>query len=417
MSSFAFGSFLLCVAAAFGLVNARLLRLPSSIGLLLMALAASLSLIALDAAVPQLGIRRWTQQALGAQHLPQTLLNGALAFLLFAGALHVDLDRLRSRQFTVLMLATAGVLIAMALFGGGVWMLFRVTSHKVPLTWCLVLGAILAPTDPVAVADLLRRVGLPPTLEAVIAGESLFNDGVGVVLFVAALGVAGGGTVGVGEVAIAFLREAAGGLALGVAAGWVGYLAMRGVDEYRVEVMISLAVATGTYSLANALGTSGPIAVVAAGLLIGHHGQRYAMSERTREHLINFWSLIDELLNALLFLLIGLELVAIAFPVDAIAVALLGIPLALAVRLVSVVAPTWLLHLRTPNRRGAIAVLTWGGLRGGLSVAMALTLPQNAFRAQLLAVCYAVVVFAIVVQGLTLERVMLRFYGRTEPAD
>ena len=413
MSSFSFAAVLLCAASFVGFLNYRFLRLPSAIGMLAVALLISLVAIAIDPLVGRGDLRAWARGFLGAQDLPRTLLDSALAFLLFAGALHVDLDQLRNRKWTVLALATGGTVIATLLFAGGISAIFGLTGHPVPLAWCLVLGAILAPTDPVAIAAILKRVGLPPTLEAVIVGESLFNDGVGVVLFTVLLGVAlgSGGTVAAGPVVGAFLLEAAGGALLGLVTGWIAYLAMRQIDEYRLELMISLALATGTYSLANGLGMSGPIAVVVAGILIGNKGTQHAMSQTTREHLHDFWSLVDDILNALLFLLIGFEIVAVEYHSYGLIAALAAIPLALLVRAISIIVSSTFLHLRTPNKTGAIAVLTWGGLRGGISVAMALTLPASPFRDQLLSVCYAIVVFTIIVQGLTIERVMRLFFA------
>ena len=369
-------------------------------------------MLAVNPLLAHVDLQLWARNFLGAQDLPRTLLDSALSFLLFAGAMHVDLEHLRTRKWTVLALATGGTVIATVLFAFCISAVFRLTGHPVPFAWCLVLGAVLGPTDPVAVAGIIKAVGLPAALEAVIVGESLFNDGVGVVLFTVMLGIATGSTgLAAGPVALAFLQEAVGGALLGLCTGWIAYEAMRQIDEYRLELMISLALATGTYSLANGLHMSGPIAVVVAGILIGNKGVQYAMSENTRRHLHDFWSLVDEILNALLFLLIGFEILAIDYHAYALIAALVAIPLSLVVRAVSIVASSTFLHLRTPNKIGAIAVLTWGGLRGGISVAMALTMPATSYRDQMLAVCYAIVVFTIIVQGLTIGRVMRHFFG------
>jgi CPA1 family monovalent cation:H+ antiporter len=417
VNSLALFAILLTLAAVFGVVNARTLRLPSTIGVLVFALLASFVTLAINPLIPGYDLRSLSRQFLNVIDLPHTLLNGALSFLLFAGALQVDLTVLWSRKFAVLALALVATLLSVFLFGGAMWLIFPLLGPVVPFIWCIVLGAILAPTDPVSVSGMLRRVGLPATLQAVFAGESLFNDGVGVVVFGAALGVAVGGSsvVSGAEIFTSFFVEAIGGGLLGLALGWVAVQMMRAVDDTHLELILSLALATGTFSLAAALGMSGPIAVVVAGLTLGSRRSLSAFSENGRSELMTFWSLVDEVLNMLLFLLIGFEVLAIALRLSNLTAVLIAIPLSVVVRAISVFVAT--LPIRLPNRdRGrSLVVLTWGGLRGGISVALALGLPENDIRPALLAVSYGVVIFTIIVQGLTIERVAGLFYRGEKP--
>jgi CPA1 family monovalent cation:H+ antiporter len=412
MKPLAFFAILLTLASLFGIANHRTLRLPNTIGVLIISLLVSMVMLAADPLIPGYNLKAISRSLLGTINLPQALLNGVLSFLLFAGALQVDLGQLWARKLTVLALALVGTLLAVALFGGGMWLVFSLLGQTVPLIWCIVLGAILAPTDPVSVVGMLRRVGLPTSLQAVFAGEALFNDGVGVVIFGVAVGVAtGDGSMAGGTTIVSlFLLQAVGGGFLGLVAGWLTVQLMRLVDDAHLELTASLALATGTFSLANAVGMSGPIAVVVAGLTLGSRRGLAAISQTGRKELTTFWSLIDEVLNALLFLLIGFEVVAIAFHLSNIVAALVAIPLSVIVRAISVFLATLLTRLRGADRGRALVVLTWGGLRGGISVALALGLPPGHERAVLLAVCYGVVVFTIVVQGLTIERLSKRVY-------
>ncbi len=412
MTTLGFLALLLTLAATFGFLNVKLLHLPNTVGVLVVALAASAVTIATGPVIEGVPVRAAAQQLLGAVNLPAALMNGALSVLLFAGSLHVDIGHLWSRKWTVLALAIASTLIAVVLFGGGMWLVLAAIGQPLAFTWCIVLGALLAPTDPVSVVGLLKRIGLPPGLQAVFAGESLFNDGVGVVVFGVALTVAtGDGTAWTATAIItAFLTQAVGGAVLGFVTGWLALLMIRAVDDYTLELTISLALATGTYSLADTLHMSGPIAVVLTGLVIGSQTGRSAMSDVTHQHLTTFWTLVDELLNSLLFLLIGFEVLAVPLDLARLVAVVAAIPLALAVRAASVAGPIFLLHRRSSHRWGALAVLSWGGLRGGITVALALALPPVPAREPLLTICYGVVIFTIVVQGLTMERVTRRFF-------
>lgn len=408
----------LLFAAGFGFLNHRFLHLPQTIALLIIAFALSLAVVAVDTLVPGLALREDGARILKEINLPAWLLDGALSFLLFAGALHVGWHGLWRRKWTILLLATLGVMLNAALLGTAMWWVFGLTGHPVPFLWCLTLGTVLAPTDPVAVLGVLERVGLPDTLRATVAGESMFNDGVAVVLAGAVAGIAADSTLSGGRappidaVGIAGLMgvEMIGGAALGLLAGGLAFAMLRRIDNDGVEVMISLALASGTYSLAQALHVSGPIAVVAAGLIIGNLAVHHAMSDTTRRKVESFWMLVDDVLNAQLFLLIGFEVILVPFETAHLAAAAGAVLISPLARLVSVVAPTIALHLHSDIKMGAVAVLTWGGLRGGISVALALSLPDSPFLGEILAATYGVVVFTIVVQGLTLERVAKTFF-------
>ncbi len=399
------------LAALFGYINYCYLKLPHTIGLVVIALAVSFGLLAADAAVPAWGLGDAVHQALDRIDFTEVLMKGFLSFLLFAGALHVNLADLAKQKWAIGGMATFGVLLSTGLVGGGIWLVAQALDLALPFTYCLVFGALISPTDPVAVIGILKHVKVPPSLEAKIAGESLFNDGVGVVLFTIVVAIATGSAgddLGAVSIAALFLGEALGGAALGFGAGCVAFYAMRRVDEHNIEVIITLALVTVSYALAHRLHVSGPIAVVVAGLLIGNHGVRFAMSEKTREHVITFWSLSDEILNSLLFMLIGFEVVVIAAEPRYLAAIAFAVPLVLASRFVSVSIPITVLARWTDFTKGAIPTLTWGGLRGGISVALALSLPPSHERETILAVCYGVVIFSVVVQGLTMERLVRR---------
>ena len=411
LSLFNLGALVVSLAALAGWINHRWLRFPHSIGLVLIALAVSFAALLIDAAIPSLGLERTVRDALIRIDFYETLMTGMLGFLLFAGALHVDLGHLVSRRWAIGTLATAGILLSTGLVATGAYLLSDLAGLEIPLSYCLVFGALISPTDPIAVLGILKQTKVPASLEAKIAGESLFNDGVGVVLFTILVAVATGGDghgseLTAGGIVQLFLTEAVGGVVLGLLAGYVAYRAMQAIDEHNLEVLITLSLVMGTYALARELHVSGPIAMVVAGLFVGNHGTRFAMSESTRDHVEKFWSLLDEILNSLLFLAIGFEVFALALTPSMFWIAGIAIPLVLTARFVSVSLPIRALSLWREFTRGAIPVLTWGGLRGGISVALALSLPASPVRDEILAATYGVVVFSIVVQGLTLERVV-----------
>ena len=409
-----FVAILLVLAAGSSYLNYRLLRLPTTIGLMALTLLASLAAIAAGFVFP--AIEREAAAFVSQIDFNRAVLDGMLGFLLFAGALHVDLGDLLRQKAAITLLATVGVAVSTLIVAGLAWALLSLVNAPVSPIYCLLFGALISPTDPIAVLALLRRLGAPKKLEVIIAGESLFNDGVGVVIFVGLLEVvAGEHPFDPGHLAILFLREALGGATFGLAAGYLVYRLIKSVDNYQVEILLSLALVAGGYALAHALHLSGPIAMVVAGLLIGNHGRIFAMSATTVRNLYLFWDLIDEVLNAILFVLLGLEVLAMTFTGRYLAAGLLAIPVVLLARVVSAGIPVWLLRRHQTVERGTLLVLTWGGLRGALSVAMALSLPREVAGAEvperevILVVTYVVVVFSILVQGLTMKPLARRW--------
>ncbi|EFL90731.1 sodium:proton antiporter [Ahrensia sp. R2A130] len=411
LSLFEIAALLLALSGFFGWFNHTVLKLPHTIGLLVMALISSVALLGLESVVPSLGITSTLQGAIGQIDFYATVMEGMLAFLLFAGALHVDFSFLRSQAWAIGLMATVGVVLSTFIVGVGFWYLSSLFGFEVPLIWCLVFGALISPTDPVAVLSLLKSINVPEALEAKIAGESLFNDGVGVVLFAILLTIAtstGSTEVTVLQVGELFVVEALGGAVLGAVTGWIAYKAMSTIDEHMLEILLTLGIVAATYAIALRLHLSGPIAVVVAGLLVGNRGADMAKSDHTRVSMFSFWELIDEILNSVLFLLIGLEVLIISLDPGFAWVAAATIPLVLAARFIAVSTPIMFLSIRQNFEAGAIPVLTWGGLRGGVSVALALSLPAVTHKPLLLACTYAVVLFSIIVQGLTVKAVVNR---------
>ncbi|HET6535719.1 MAG TPA: sodium:proton antiporter [Sphingomicrobium sp.] len=407
LSPFDAAAVLVVLVATFGLFNHRFLRLPSSVAMTGMGAVASLLIAAVDYLLPTAGLSEAAAGFLSGINFHVVLLDGMLSFLLFAGALHVDWTEMHRGRWPILVLSTIGVLVSTALIGGGFYAATRALGIAVPFPWCVVFGALISPTDPVAVMAVLKRINCPPVLQATVAGESLFNDGVGVVVFSIVLAAAlGNQEVQLAGAALEFLREAGGGVLLGLAVGWLGFFAMRSIDDYNVELMISLAIVMGGYASASWVGVSGPVAMAVAGLLIGNAGVDQAMSEMTRDHVLKFWALIDELLNAVLFLLIGLEIIAISPSPALLLLGLLSIPLLLLARAISVMVP--LQAMRTLTGWPALVTLVWGGLRGGISVALALSLPEGAPRTAVLTVTYVTVLFSVLVQGGSVARVLKR---------
>ncbi len=401
---------LLTLSALFGWLNHRVVKLPHAVGLLVMGLVASLLLVLLDVAVPDQHIYEDLTRLLREVDFTGVVMDGMLAFLLFAGALGLDLGALRDRAWPVATLALVGTAISTAFVGLAFWVIMPAIGHPLPLAWALVFGALISPTDPVAVLATLKNVKVPPSLEIEVQGEALFNDGVGLVLFTLLLGYAAGAgdEASVASVANHLVWEAGGGLALGACTGYLAYRAMRAIDDFSVEVLITLALVSGTYALANRFGMSGPLSVVSAGMIIGGRGMRYAMSDRTQSYVSALWTLIDEVLNSVLFLLIGLEVLVLRFEHAALGVAAAAVPIVLCARLVAVSAPLLLFPWSGRLSARNIPFLTWAGVHGGISVALALSLPDVPEKVTLLTATYAVVLFSIVVQGSTLGLVARR---------
>ena len=397
MELFATVAALLAITALLAYFNERLIGLPTTIGVMLIALAISVVVLVLGS-LGVLSIADRARELVAAAALEQTLLGGMLSFLLFAGALHVDLGDLLDRWLEVGLFATLGVVVSTAVVALAAYASARLLGLPLGFAYCLVFGAIVAPTDPVAVIGILRRSGVAAGLRALIAGESLFNDGFAVVVFATLAGLAAGSVpLHAGELALFLAEEALGGAALGLALGWVGYLALRSIDSYQIEVLITLALVAGGFALAGLIHVSGPLAVVVIGLFIGNRGRRLGMSEKTREHLDSFWELLDEVFNAVLFVLIGLELLVIDLHPAALAAGAVAIVAVTGSRLLAVGGT-----MRLMGRPGPL-VATWAGLRGGISVALALSLPPGPERELILTMTYVVVIFSIAVQGLTLQ--------------
>ncbi|MCW9023277.1 MAG: sodium:proton antiporter [Gammaproteobacteria bacterium] len=394
---------LISLAALFSYLNYRFLKIPTTIGIMLIALCISLGLLFAN----MLGFSEFEHQAekiLRSVDFHEALMQGMLSFLLFAGAMHINLDDLLKQKWVVLFMATVGVLISTFLVGGLSWVVLNGLGLDMPMIYCLLFGALISPTDPIAVIGILKSAGVNKTLETKIAGESLFNDGVGVVIFLVLLGIATGQHQPSFEsVSLLLLQEAGGGLVFGFLAGFLVFTMLRHVDNYQVEVLLTLALVMGGYALASAMHISGPIAMIIAGLVIGNHGRSLAMSDKTRKHLNTFWELIDEIMNAVLFVLIGMEILVLSFKGEYLLAALIIIPLVLFVRFISVGMPVMILRKFREFSPRVVQIMTWAGLRGGISVALALSLPLGPERDVLLAITYAVVVFSILVQGLTIN--------------
>ena len=402
LSAFDAAAIVIVLVAILGYLNHRFLGMPQTIALTIMGALASLVVVLVDRVLPGSDLAGLTKNFLDRIDFHDTLMEGMLSFLLFAGALHVDLHQVRLGRGPIIALSTVGVILSTLLIGAGFKAISLIVGVDAPFLWCLVFGALISPTDPVAVLGILKGAKVPPTLEATVGGESLFNDGVGVVVFSILLAAAVSGEhLTFGHAAEMFLVEAGGGAMIGLATGYIAFHAMRSIDNYSVEVLISLAVVMGGYALAHWLHVSGPVAMAVAGLLIGNYGVALAMSDITRDHLLKFWALIDEILNAVLFLLIGLEGVVLTSRLGLLGAGVLALPLVLLARAATVGGLLLFWRKLLPFKL-SVPILTWGALRGGISIALALSLPTGPVKELIVAATYVIVMFSVVVQGSTM---------------
>jgi CPA1 family monovalent cation:H+ antiporter len=414
MTFFDIIAILVTFSAIFAYLNERYIGLPRTIGLMAMSLAFSLGLMALGK-MGFFSLTEYATEMLGKLDFYTTLMHGMLGFLLFAGALHVNFDDLLHEKFIIFLLATVGVLMSTIVVGGLAWLTLFLLGMELPLIYCFLFGALISPTDPIAVLGIMKKAGAPKSLETMVTGESLFNDGIGVVVFLALLSfVQGAHDPNFMDIVKLFLLEAVGGIAYGAFIGYVTYFLLKRVDKYQVEVLITLATVTGGYRSAEVLHVSAPLAIVVAGLFVGNHGRHFGMSPLTRRHLDTFWELVDEILNALLFVLIGLEFLVLPHGDGFIIAGMVMIPLVLLSRFLSVGAVVRFLRFIQPMECGTIRTLTWAGLRGGISVALALSLPTGPGRDVIIAITYIIMTFSILFQGLTVGRVVENFKKNTQ---
>jgi CPA1 family monovalent cation:H+ antiporter len=403
VSIYALASMILTLAVFATYFNERYLKMPTTIAIMSSSILLSLLLI-LIGRYTQFGLDDIITKELKNLDFHALLIDGMLSFLLFAGSLHVDITHLKQHKWEVGVLATLGTIASTFLVALLIYYLLPLISIHLDFIYCLLFGALISPTDPIAVLATFKELHAPKQLDVKVAGESLFNDGVGIVMFLSLYQFAfSGKALSLGAVSFLFLQQAVGGIAYGLVCGLVITQLIKSIENYKVEILLTLVVTTGGYILANSLGVSGPLAMVTAGIYIGNSGRHTAMSEKSRNNLDTFWELIDEVLNAVLFLLIGFEILILETRLSDIMAAFIAIPLVLFVRFITVAIPMSLFKLRKKYAPYTITILVWGGLRGGLAVALALALPQSHDRELILLMTYAVVMFSILVQGLTIK--------------
>jgi CPA1 family monovalent cation:H+ antiporter len=404
------------LTATFGYLNHRFIKLPGTIGIMLISLIASLAVIGIGNISPDFFDQ--AIQSISAIDFNTVVLKVMLSFLLFAAAIHIDVRKLRSEWMPIVTFSTIGILLSTLTVASLLFLTVSLFGLQVNFLYCLIFGALISPTDPIAVVGILKKANIPATLETKISGESLFNDGIGVVLFITFYEIA---RIGIQNVSLAdilwlFIKEAGGGLLFGWLLGYLGFWALRSINNYVVEVMITLAIVMGGYAAAEFLHISGPLAMVVAGLITGNKSMDTGVSEVTRDYLNKFWEMIDEVMNAILFLLIGFEMLIIPYDLTLLWLGCITIFIVLLSRLLSVSLPIWVMSNKKTFENNAISILTWGGLRGGISVALALSLPKNMFGDMFVTITYIVVLFSIIVQGLTIGKFARRLARKTKPA-
>jgi len=404
MGPFHLISILMVLSAIFAYINFRFIKLPGTIGL--MALSLFFSILILLSGQLLSPLKNIVAEMLVSIDFSELLLEGMLSFMLFAGAIPIKYEDLKSEKRSIFFYSTVSVIISTFIVGISAYFLFSLFGISISLINALLFGALISPTDPIAVLSILKNAGVSKSLETKIAGESLFNDGVAVVVFLTILQLAKPGTeLNAGNILLLFGQEAVGGIILGILLGYVGYFLYVSIDNYKVEVLITLAIVMGGYTLAHYIHVSGPLAMVIAGLITGNHGKKLGMSEMTAEYVDKFWELADDILNTVLFVLIGMEVLIIKTSSTMIFIGLLMIVIVLMTRFISVWLPSVIIRLREIIPRRALIILTWGGLRGGISIALALSIPASLNRDILVTVTYIIVCFAILVQGLTINKV------------
>lgn len=406
MELFLIFSILITLAAFFSFINIKFLKLPSGISLMLMGVLVATGVIVTG--YFSVGFTEMIREKLSLIDFSEFLLGILLSFLLFAGSMHVSIPDLKKSAKSIISFATIGTLISTVAVGYSLFYLLSAFNQPIPLIYCLLFGALISPTDPIAVMGILKKTNLSKNIETNIVGESLFNDGIGVVIFATILKIASDGAenFGIADIGILFIQEAVGGIFMGLIIGFIGYKLMKSIDHFQTEILISLAMVMGGYSLCHSIHVSGPLAMVVAGLMTGNRGKELAMSDITKDYLGKFWEVTDEILNAVLFMLIGLEIVIVSFDLSYLTIGIITALIIIIARFVSLYIPAVLFRFKKVFGTKSLFIMTWGGLRGGISIALALSLPQNPYKNILVSITFVIVIFSILIQGITVEKVI-----------